>query len=320
MSELESGVQSIVKNCMQVKPGESVLIVTDNGGESSWLGQLTANAVNSLGACPIHTILIPNDSHDVEPPKGVAASMKNVDALIYISDKLEGGHTTANQEARAAGVRCYVINQVPTDDLKRVVSIEDLNIIKKTTENAAERLSNSSIARVTSLSGTDITMSIKGRKSLGVHPTGKVGVLPDYAEAAVAPVEGTAEGIIVADICILQWGYILREPLHYTVRSGRVVDVTGYDEEVARVKKDMALDENANNIAELGIGTSHILPRIMRGTRRDAGRIGTVHIGMARNSDIGGNTFSQIHFDNLISQATLELDGKVILKENHLLI
>jgi leucyl aminopeptidase (aminopeptidase T) len=320
MSELELGLRSIVKNCMHVKSNENVLIVTDDGGESVWLGQLAAKAIDSLNARPIHTILIPRNDNDVEPPKAIAAAMKNVDALIYISDRLEAGHTNANQEAREAGVRCYVINQVPTDDLKRVVSIEDLHTIKRTTEKVADLLSNASFARITSPAGTNITMSIKGRKALGIHPTGKIGVLPDYAEAAVAPVEGTAEGVVVADICIVQWGYVLRAPLHYKVKAGRVIEVTGYEEEVSRVKRDMVLDENANNIAELGLGTSHILPWVIRGTRRDAGRIGTAHIGMARNSDIGGNTWSHIHFDNLISQATVELDDKLILKENKLFL
>jgi leucyl aminopeptidase (aminopeptidase T) len=322
MFELINGLRSIVENCMHVKPGESVLVVTDNGAEAMWIGQLTANVISSLGAEAIQTIIIPGDIADVEPPAAVAAAMKSVDALIFISDKLEAGHTDANQAARAAGVRCYVINNIPVDDLKKVVSPADLQLIKERTESLAARLAQANVARVTSPSGTSLTMGVTGRGALAAYPSsrGDMGVLPDYAEAATAPVEGTAEGIIVADLAVLQWNYVLREPLRYTVREGRVVDVSGSAEDTERMRKMLSIDENANNIAELGIGTSHIIPWVMRGTRRDAGRIGTAHIGMGRNNDIGGNTFSRIHFDSLISQATVELDGHRVLEGGKLFV
>jgi 2,5-dihydroxypyridine 5,6-dioxygenase len=319
MFELMNGLRSIVENCMRVKPGESVLIITDNDGETVWIGELTLNIIHSLGAEPIHTVVVPAGISKVEPPKAVAAAMKNVDALIFITNKLEAGHTNAYVEAHSAGVRCYVINSIPVDDLKHVVSVADLQLIKERTEKVAAKLANAKMARVTSPLGTALTMSVAGRKALVSNPLGtELGVLPDYAEAAVAPVEGTAEGILVAHPSILQWGYILRKPLRMTVKEGRIVDVSGYAEETDRMRKMFAIDENANNIAELGIGTSHIIPWEIRGTRRDAARIGTAHIGIGRNNDIGGRTFSRIHFDSLISEASVELDGHYILKDGNL--
>ena len=59
-------------------------------------------------------------------------------------------------------------------------------------------------------------------------------------------------------------------------------------------------DENASNIAELGIGTCHFLPRENRGTSLDFARYGTAHIALGRNNDIGGETMSQIHQDVLM--------------------
>ena len=163
-------------------------------------------------------------------------------------------------------------------------------------------------------------MSLTGREGLAIHPMSDLGSLPYYAEAAIAPVEGTAEGVIVADLEVVGWEYLLREPLHYIVKGGKVVNVSGCAEEADRLREIITTDEGANNIAELGIGTSHIIPWAMQGTRRDAARIGTAHIGIGRNNDIGGTTWSHIHLDSLMGQATVELDGQHVLRDGTLLI
>jgi len=205
--------------------------------------------------------------------------------------------------------------------LKGGASASDYNLISERTEHLAQMLTEANTAKVTTPLGTNITMSLHGREGLALHPMGRViGVLPDQAEAPISPVEGTTEGTIVVNLSILGWDYLLREPLRYTVKSGRVTDISGDAKEVDRIQKIYATDENANNIAELGIGTSHIIPGEVHGTRRDAARSGTVHIGIGRNNDIGGKLWSAIHLDSLMDQVTIELDGHCVLRDGVLLI
>jgi len=321
MFELMKGIQSIVETCMEVKPGERVLIITDNEGGPMWTAQLAMNVVSSMGAEVVLTVINPWEVTGHEPPAALAAAMKSVNTILNISNKGGLAHTTARNEATAAGVRYYSIFQIPVDDLKQGVSAKDIQLIKERTENMAQRLTQANAARVTSPLGTDLTMDLAGRESLAVHPMSRVfAILPDYAEAAIAPIEGSAEGVVVADLEVVGWGYMLREPLRYTVKAGKVVDISGSAQDAERVRKIVATDENANNLAELGIGTSHTIPWAMRGTRRDAARIGTVHIGIGRNDNIGGKARSQVHHDGLISQVTVELDGQYVLRDGVLLI
>ena len=44
------------------------------------------------------------------------------------------------------------------------------------------------------------------------------------------------------------------------------------------------------------------------------GKLGTIHIAVGRNDDIGGETFSQIHNDFLLTKTTVWLDGTCILE------
>jgi leucyl aminopeptidase (aminopeptidase T) len=321
MRELMQGIRNAFEARMAVREKEHVLILSDDDGGSIWLGQLTMDVIHSMGAEAVLVAINPDDIVGEEPPPQVAAAMKVVGAIFRISDKADLVHSTARKEATAAGARYYILSPAEVDDLKVPISSADLQVIKDRSVNLSQRLAQTRVAKVTTSAGTNLTMTLTGRQSLALHPLNQViASLNDYAEAAIAPIEGSAEGTIVADVCILQWNYLFREPLRIKVAAGRVVDVSGPEHDAERLRKALATDADASNIAELGIGTSHIIPLVMRGNRRDAARIGTAHIGIGRNDDIGGKTWSNIHLDCLMSQTYVELDNVPILKDGRLLI
>jgi 2,5-dihydroxypyridine 5,6-dioxygenase len=322
MSEYSKGMQSMLEACTEIKSGEHWLVIADNEGRSVWLGQIALEIMTSMGVEAVLSIINPPELEiSEEPPKALAAAMKNVDAVLRIAEKNPHVHTDARKEATAAGARYYVMKDLSLDDLRQSVSVADIRMIKERTENLANRLGKSKTARVTSAAGTDIQVKFTARTGLALNPMSHlVSTLPDYAEAAIAPVEGTAEGIIVADLAIIQWEYLFQTPLRLVVKAGKVVDIAGGAQDVEKLRKTLSTDANAANIAELGIGTSHILPRVIRGTRRDCARIGTVHIGLGKNDDIGGKNVSSVHLDCLMSNAVLELDGRKVLKEGRLVL
>jgi leucyl aminopeptidase (aminopeptidase T) len=52
----------------------------------------------------------------------------------------------------------------------------------------------------------------------------------------------------------------------------------------------------------------------------DEGVYGSMHIGIGTSSNLGGGVKAPTHFDLVMYHPTLELDGKVILKEGHLTV
>jgi len=277
------------------------------------MGTLVMDVANSIGAEAIMAVMEPREISGQEPPHAIAVTMTSVNAVIHITNGQGIGHTNARKEATDAGVRFYSMIEVPEDYFKREITSADIEQIKEHTQRLAEKLTKAHHVRVSTPAGTDITMSLEGRPGLALQPMWEVlGGLPDYAEAAIAPVEGTAEGTMVFDIGFIGWAYLFREPIRCVVKSGRVVEISK-GEDADRLRKIAATDENAPNIAELGIGTSHTIPRIYRATRRDGGIIGTAHIAIGRNNDMGGQTWSRIHADGLMDRPTIELDGKIVV-------
>jgi leucyl aminopeptidase (aminopeptidase T) len=320
MQEVVDGLKSIFMACDVIHPKDKVLVIADDDGKSMWLGYLCLGTIKAMGGEANLIVMDPPEQRAAEPPITVSAAMKTVNVCVRVSDKAPLVHTTARKEASALGVR-YCPIEIPVEEIKMGASAKEVKLIKQRTEKLAEILGKSKTARITTPEGTDLTVSIAGRPPIPIHPLSPlVAGIPSYAEAAIAPIEGTAEGRIVVDIAFIDWCCLLREPMYLTVKKGKVVDIKGYQPEVEKVSKVLDTYENANNIGELGIGTSHTIPLPIYGIRRDAARIGTAHFALGRNNDIGGNTLSEIHWDMLMSQATVELDAKVVLKAGKFLI
>jgi leucyl aminopeptidase (aminopeptidase T) len=161
-------------------------------------------------------------------------------------------------------------------------------------------------------------MSLKGRKGLALHPLSGAAIttVPDYAEVAVSPVEGSTEGILVTEGGVRRWDLPLREPLRLFVKRGKVTEVSGPEDYVERFKNLIATDENASNCAaELGIGTTHTMPKKLMSS---GVLVGSIHIAVGRNDDIGGETFSKIHNDLLLYKPTVWLDDLCLIKDGEL--
>ncbi len=321
MLEFVENVKRMLEDVVNVKSGEDLLVVTDTYALSRTMAHTVAEVASSMGAHAVLMIMDPLPHIGAEPSACVAAAMKAVDVIVEFGQRTTMGHSTAGVEARKAGVRRFMLHtDVSEDYLRTPIPRKELNKIRMQTEKLAEIMTRASVARVTTPYGTDVTMSLKGRQAL---PLGVPNSLLDYAEAAIAPVEGTTEGIVVADASVRTWEFVLRSPIRFEVKKGRArVESVSSDvaEQVERFKGIVMLDENSSNFAaELGIGTNHLAPKHLCGdAMRDYGRAGNVHMALGRNNDIGGETYSKIHNDVLMTRATVTLDGQCVVENGEL--
>jgi leucyl aminopeptidase (aminopeptidase T) len=312
----------IAEICLRAKVGEHLLVIAENLARPLWMAELVAEAVVSLGAEVTTIIMIPRVKGQLEPPPEIGAAMKVANTIVcFYGGYADIFHTNATKEALAAGSRMYSFTGLSEDQFVREFSIADLEQVAKCTENVAGLLEKATHVRVTSHWGTDLTMQLGHRPALRIHPLNPVSaILPAYAEAAVSPLEGTGKGVVVISQ-MLGWGYVFEKPLQITVVGGRAQKVNGESEDVARLTQVIATDENASNFpAEFAIGTSHLVQMGLRGMREDAGRVGNVHIALGRNDLIHGTVWSRIHEDGLVTGATVELDGRLVIKDGQLLV
>ncbi|MBD3170177.1 MAG: aminopeptidase, partial [candidate division Zixibacteria bacterium] len=197
----------------------------------------------------------------------------------------------------------------------------DYEKVAKRSNTLAKLLSKGNSARITTPSGTDITMSIQGRE--GKPDTGLVYTGEDFSnlpagEAYIAPMEKTAEGVYMVDGSMAGLG-LLKKPLTITVEKGHAVDIKG-GAPATKLKKMLdAVGPKARNIAELGIGTND-KARLCGSVLEDEKVMGTVHLAIGDNKSMGGRVSVPIHLDGMLLKPTLYIDDKMIMKNGKMMI
>jgi aminopeptidase len=314
------GARIAVETCMKTKPEETVLVVTDT--KMLKIAETLACSVSSIGAKTTVVIMEPTRRHGDEPPKPVAEAMKAAD-VVFAPTYMSLSHTDARRNATKQGARIASMPSI-TEDMMRVGGLTaDYKKVASLTNKVATLLEKCSGVTISTPSGTDLTMSIKGRpadRDTGLfHKPGDFGNLP-AGEVALAPVEGSTRGTLVIDSLVdAALGLSVTQPLKVVVKDGRARNLIGPD--AARLKSLLeAADKNANNIAELGIGTNP-KARLIGNVLEDEKVLGTVHIAVGDNTSfVGGHTRSNIHLDGILLQPTVKIDERLLMQDGKLLV
>ncbi len=313
------GAKKVVDVCASVQQGERVLIVTDLKMMS--VARSLASACVSRGAEPVIIAMTPRKAHGIEPPAPIVAAMAAADVVFEPTLK-SIAHTAATNDARARGARVITMAEVTEEMLISGAIEADFEAQKPITETLREALTQASRARVYSDSGTDIEMSLEGRKGRAL--TGLARERGGYAsppgiEASIAPVEGTANGVVIVDASISGIG-LISTPVTLKVEAGIARAIEGGEEaQKLRQVLEAANTPYAYHVAELGVGLN---PKAsLKGSLlEDESVFGTVHIALGSNADFGGTIKAGLHIDNIIWKPSLELDGKVVLENGELRI
>jgi leucyl aminopeptidase (aminopeptidase T) len=315
MDKLFKAAQVAISNCLAVKKGESVLIITD--APERKIGYAFWEAAKEAGAEAMLLEILPRTSNGEEPPEAVAKLMKDFDILIIPTSK-SMSHTNARREACEAGARCVTLPGIIEDTMERTLNA-DYNEIAQRSIRMAELVNSGKVARVTTPAGTDISMSLEGRvchEDTGlVHNPGDFSNLP-AGEAYIAPVEGTANGIIVVDGAMV--GKV-KEPIRIVVKDGYATQITGGKSAAELEAMLEPFGQPGRNVAELGIGTNH-KAQIVGNVLEDEKVMGTVHMALGDNKSMGGKVSVQSHLDGILLKPTLWIDDKKIMENGVLKI
>jgi leucyl aminopeptidase (aminopeptidase T) len=319
-----NGAQVMVKSCMNIKSGEKVLLIVQSDEKRSIVGEYIENEIRELGA-NLTVLKVNPDEMLAEPPRRVTDEMMKNDVIIAVLGLNQiqiFAHTRARniasdeKKARVGIVHTFVPG----------VAHEDIMKIRERTEKAAQVMEQGNIAHITGPGGTDLTFSVKGRKCERLRASmwepGEWGAIPLYAEAALAPVEGTADGRYLVNGMFEHVGRIT-DPFLLIIKEGRVIEVQGDGPHAQKVRDIIAAaDANGSNIAELGVATNHIkVFDGFSGTIIDKMILGTLHIAIGKNTTFeGGKVYSNIHHDAVSGGMTLTIDNTTVIKDGEFML
>ena len=231
-------IVGLFKDLMQLsalKKGETVLIYSDTL-TPPYYPAAALGAAHELGAIVVQ-MTVPATSPAVQPwapdlpetkPEMILSAWKGADLVIDMITGAGQLYTPITTEARKSGTRVLRL-MAELDDLRRMWPTD---AIKTRVLESREILASADTIRVASPGGTDLTMSKKGRIASGQYGRAEEPgqwAMPNSAQVATAPIEGSVEGVLVLDIgdIILNLARYVAQPVYITIEKGAITKIEG---------------------------------------------------------------------------------------------
>jgi leucyl aminopeptidase (aminopeptidase T) len=333
--ELMESARIIVEECVKLKPGDEVLVVTDTratdycGVEA--LLYAVIGAIKAAGVEPVVISYTAKVSNGDELPKAVAEAMKNTDAIFALTTK-SILHTTAAAEARAAGVRTMMLPAgsgvgFTNDMIYRLMpkSRKEIEDIAQLTNKIGQFFKNGRTVKITTKKGTDLTLNVGQLKMVFndgyFNEPGIMQFIPS-GMLAIGIDPGSANGKLVSDVSISRVLSPITQPITFMIKEGYVKSIEGGKEakEFEKIIKSQN-DPDAYLICEVGLGmNSKAKPSI--DTLENEHIYGGGHIGFGSNDTFGGNVrcANNWHVDTCFLDASVWIDGQKILEDGVYLV
>lgn len=317
----ERGVQKLVRQNARVRPGERVVVVTDESMIE--IADSVARELVVAGAEAVTCIMPRRERDGQEPPAPVAAAMREAQ-VIFSPVSISITHTRAMRAALEAGARAVLMTAYTDEILTSPGLIDtDFEAQADVCRRLGDAFTQGDSVRLTSPRGTDLRFSIAGRRAnvlTNIPDPGELAPVPDI-EVNVVPVEGTAEGTLIADASVPYLGIgVLREPIVCEISDGFITRMEGGEQaEILLGDLESHADRNCFNVAELGVGLNPNA-RLTGLMLDDEGVMGTIHIGIGTSHTLGGNVVAPTHYDLLMWDPTIAVDGKAVQRGKAILI
>ncbi|HKL12252.1 MAG TPA: hypothetical protein VJ907_01460 [Halanaerobiales bacterium] len=313
--------EKIVYKCACVKEGEKVLIITDP--ERLDISKILTGVLLNRGIEPVTAVMMPNEFDGQEPPSMIFHAMMDADVIIMPVAK-SISHSEAVHEAVDNGSRVLAMSAFVEEQMYIGGINADFEKHRPECLRFGDYFTNAETVHITSPGGTDFTASLKGRKgnshSCIVDEPGMYSSLTNI-EANIAPVEKTANGTVVVDGAVSNFGIgVVDAPIIMEIENGAIKSISGGKD--AKFLDDLLQgmgSEGVLNIAQIAIGLNPKIKDFNGLMLNDHGVYGSSHIGIGTSHNLGGDVKADIHYDVMIANPTIKFDDKVVIEEGNVI-
>jgi len=338
MNAIEFGAQQAVQNCVRVKAGESVVIVTDL--QTKTLADAIKTQIELAGAQAYPFIM---EDFGERPECGTAPLafpeimkelLSQAQVSFYIAQCRPGElksfrmpmiETVQNHGLRHAHMPGF------TEIMMSQGMAADYEAIAKLCQRVYDIVAAAREIHVTSPAGTDLRANfspdLQWIISDGhIEPVNWKN-LPD-GEVFTAPID--ANGVVVVDGCFgdffcEKYGQIQDTPLKYELDNGRCAEgsVTCTHDQLKQdfIEYTFGTDKNANRLGEFAIGTNIGLSELIGNLLQDE-KFPGIHLALGNPypDKTGADWHSDAHNDGVLRNPTIVVDGQVIMQEGEFVI
>jgi aminopeptidase len=328
VGSIEEGVKQAVENCLKVKAGESVVIITDT--ETIEIGAAIKTAIEEITTDVKFFIMEDFGDRPIDYPQAIDDAIKAADVSVYAAQGAEGELQSFRMpmlKAVEANTRLRHGHMIGiTPEIMKDGMCSDYKEIQRISRLVYEKVRNAGNIRVTTERGNDFIAEFSPRLkwiiSDGDITPGHWKNLPD-GEVFTSPVN--VNGAVVIDGCLgdfftRKYGSLENTPVIIEVENGRTVKQSiRCDNKQLRkelTKYMFEIDEHGSRIGEFAIGTNTGLTELIYNLLQDE-KFPGVHIafGSPLPGKTGAKWDSKAHVDGVIISPTIEVDGEMLMNK-----
>ena len=303
---LKEGAETVVNQCLNVKPGETVLVLND-GNDEELIEALLAASREKASIVALKEYQEP-ENHGEEPPEEIAEAMKDFNVVIAPTKK-SISHTNARTEACEAGARVATMPGI-NKEIWNTSLQADYERVAEISEKVYSMLEDTDKVRIETPSGTNLEFSINieyFHTDTGlIHKSGEFGNLPaGEADGGITDAEGT---LVVDHFPFAPSGTEIE------IKNNKAVAVK--EKEESELSKAFENIEGAKTVAEFGFGTNPEAS-LIGNVLQDEKVLGTVHIAFGDNTsyiDGGKSNQCSIHWDTVCEKPEVWFDDEKVLE------
>jgi len=327
MVDMQPGASNAVKVCMNVQPGERVVILSDQAREA--IGRALDAECEAIGAAS--KVLLMEDFMK-RPATGLPSTLTDAIASFRPTVSFYAAQALPGELTFRRPYMDLVIYEMKlrhghmvgiTEPLMLQGMEADYKEIARVTHRVTEAVRGARQIEVTAPSGTDMRATFdpskrKWQPCPGLyHTQGEWGNLPE-GETFTSPmsVDGVMGAEVLGDHFSEKYG-ILSKPAKFELAGGRVRRVESEDDGLQKeLETYLAQHENSNRVGEYAIGTNIALKELSGNLLQDE-KVPGVHIafGYPYPEETGADWTCPSHLDGVATRSTIKVDGQYLMKE-----
>ncbi len=333
MGSISYGAEQAVKNCVRLKEGEKVVIVTDKSAEH--IAKEITRFAEEISPGRVYSFLMeeygerPDDGSTPLPfPDVIGREMVDADVSFYCASGKKGelqsfrmpmiGYVEKNEKLRHAHMPGI------NDELMCTGMSVDYSQVQEMCRKVRDIVTKARTISVTTRAGTDFTVELdpawRWKVSDGLIRSEDWSNLPDgevFTCAKSVPQGKIVVDGVLGDYFSEEFGLLEGTPLTLEVKNSRVQNLTcSNDKLVKEFGEYMKQDENANRIGEFAIGTNIGLEKLVGNLLQDEKFPGVhVAVGHGYPEKTGSDWESAAHCDAVLKNTTIVVEGQTIMQD-----
>ncbi len=316
MKKPEKSAQAVINRCLEVKKGESVLIlVTEPYLDIAQL--LYQECLKKTKYTYI--FFLPKNFYRDGIHSSVTNFLQDMDVIIAVTTP-SISPMEARIKANQTGARIVSLPNITKQTFTRFANT-DFKKISRLSKKLSDILSIAKIVNVFSANGTSLQIPIENHH--GYAETGLINLPGTFSHlpagvACITPEAGKTEGELVIDSG-MKYDREDPEKLILNIREGRAARIKGGHSAKQLRQKLARLGSKSRYVVEFGIGTNDVA-KICGSPMEDEKVLGNIYIRLGHNSINDEISEMDMSLHGVVYKATVEVKGKRIIDKGRLLL